>query len=171
MKQLQIEFIEWYPLPNFEGHYEINKNGDVRNKKNKKILKPVLANNGYYMVAICINYKVTNLTVHRLKALAFIPNPNNYPVVNHIDEDRLNNDLPNLEWCTYSHNNRESFINKAKLGKKRLHGQKFTVEEVLNIRQLQKSGVTMVQIAKDYKTKPDTIGNIVHRRTWNYEGL
>lgn len=171
MKQLQIEFTEWYPLPNFENHYEINKNGDVRNKKNKKMLKAVLANNGYYMVAICINYKVTNLTVHRLKALAFMPNPNNYRCVNHIDENRLNNDLSNLEWCTYKHNNRESFINKAKAGRKRISGQRFSIEDVLRIRQLQKSGITMVKIAKDYKTKPDTIGDIVHRRTWNYEGL
>ena len=170
MKQLQIDFSGWHPLPNFEKNYEINKRGDVRNVKNKRLLKHVLANNGYYMVAICINYKVTNLTVHRLLALAFMPNTNNHPVINHIDSNKLNNNLSNLEWCTYSHNNRESFINTNRGGKKRVFKQKFMIDDIIKIRELHKFSVNIHNIAEYYNTSYSTIYDIVKRKKWDYEG-
>nr|UVX77624.1 MAG: zinc-binding loop region of homing endonuclease [Bacteriophage sp.] len=59
----------------------------------------------YYGVSLRKDGKYYNKTIHRLVAEAFIPNPNNLPCVNHKDENRLNNNVENLEWCTYQHNN------------------------------------------------------------------
>lgn len=91
--------------------YEINKNGVIRNVKSKKIIKGYIEKNGYVRVRFenkCLN-GVVRTTVHRLVAEAFIPNPNNLPEVNHIDRDRANNHVNNLEWVTHSDNMKHSY--------------------------------------------------------------
>ena len=100
---------EWKPLEveGFEERYLINNYGEVKSLKSNKILEPFISNRGYYLIRLH-NYdlKITKLfTVHRLVALHFVPNPNNYPIVNHKDENKLNNKADNLEWCTYKYNN------------------------------------------------------------------
>ena len=75
---------------------------------------------GYPIIRLSKNSKLSTKLVHRLVAEAFIPNPNNYPVINHIDCKKTNNNVNNLEWCTQKHNVRESFKNglqKAPKGK------------------------------------------------------
>lgn len=67
---------------------------------NGKELVNSLSTKGYYHVGICGKGKVKTYRVHRLVALAFIPNPNNLPYVNHIDGNKQNNNVSNLEWCT-----------------------------------------------------------------------
>lgn len=59
---------------------------------------------GYLIVRLSVNGKTINLYVHRIVAICFLPNPNNYPVVNHKDNDRTNNAVSNLEWCTKEYN-------------------------------------------------------------------
>ena len=59
----------------------------------------------YYYVNLCKNNQQKACRVHRLIALTFIPNPNNLPCVNHLDCNKLNNNVSNLEWCTYKENN------------------------------------------------------------------
>lgn len=77
------------------------------------VLKPSLTgakNRKYYKVNVWDTEKSkgVNRYIHRLVAEAFIPNPNNYPVVNHKDGNKLNNVYTNLEWCSYSHNNQHA---------------------------------------------------------------
>lgn len=84
--------------------YSISTDGVVVNEKKKRILKPVLHNNGYYYIHVTIDGKRKNLSVHRLVAEAFIPNPDNLPCVNHINEDKTDNRVENLEWCTHKYN-------------------------------------------------------------------
>lgn len=87
-------------IPNFE-LYSISRDGVVNN--GRKDLKPYLNNSGY----LCIDLKQgvrTKHLIHRLVAQTYIDNPNNYPIVNHIDGNKLNNHVDNLEWCTNSHN-------------------------------------------------------------------
>lgn len=93
----------WKDVDGFD-KYEINENGEVRNKRTGKILKPYDRGNGYRSCRLYDTQGSHNCYVHRLVALAFVPNPNNYPEVNHIDEDKTNNCVSNLEWCTKSHN-------------------------------------------------------------------
>lgn len=69
-----------------------------------RALKQHLDRYGYLYVSFHVNGKTVNLKVHRIVAIMFIPNPNNYPQVNHIDNDRTNNVISNLEWCTNQYN-------------------------------------------------------------------
>jgi len=107
----------WKPVVGFEGLYEVSNRGRVRSvdrkilQKNGRtrtkvgvVLKQFITNKGYPYVMVNKDYKQHLKTVHRLVAQAFIPNPNNYPVVNHKDEDKTNNCVENLEWCTQSYN-------------------------------------------------------------------
>lgn len=72
---------------------------------NERILKAKIDRGGYQMVGLCSYGKHKNMLVHRLVACAFLPNPDNLPQVNHIDENKLNNNVSNLEWCTREYNN------------------------------------------------------------------
>jgi hypothetical protein len=83
--------------------YEISKTGKVRNIKTGKILHTY--NNRYDYVCLWKNNFKKNIYIHRLIAMLFIPNPKNYPCVDHIDNNKTNNDISNLRWCSYSQNN------------------------------------------------------------------
>ncbi len=84
--------------------YEVSNLGKVRNIKSGRVLKTSLNNNGYLRLFLCKNNKRKHLYLHRIIATAFIDNPDEKPCVNHIDENKLNNDLSNLEWCTAREN-------------------------------------------------------------------
>ena len=86
--------------------YLIDTNGNIYNKRTMKKLKD--RDNGRGYRAVCLyNYegKMVHKYVHRLVAETFIPNPNNLPEVNHIDENKANNSVDNLEWCDHKYNN------------------------------------------------------------------
>lgn len=90
----------WSESPN----YIICDNGDVFNSNTNRYLKGKIDNVGYRMYSLTVNGKKVYKYAHRLVAETFIPNPNNLPVVNHKDENRLNNNVNNLEWVTYKEN-------------------------------------------------------------------
>lgn len=104
----------WLPIKGYEGLYLVSDKGRVKTlherfsycRDNDNILSAQLCNNGYYMVALCKDGKVKRYSVHRLVATAFVPNPHpkKYKYVNHIDENKLNNNAENLEWCTMLQN-------------------------------------------------------------------
>lgn len=90
--------------------YYISKNGEILcvnyMKTNKcKLLKKQSTLEGYHFVQLSKNGKIFNKRINRLVAETFIPNPDNLPQVNHIDEDKTNNKVNNLEWCTAKYNN------------------------------------------------------------------
>lgn len=91
-------------IPGFN-NYMISSNGVVYRQTSTRLkpLKPVITRN-YYRVCLRDNDIQKNIYVHRLVAEAFIDNPNNLPCVNHKDENKLNNDVSNLEWCTPKYN-------------------------------------------------------------------
>lgn len=96
-------------IKNFED-YEIDEYGNVYRNKNK--LKPQVHNKGYLRVYLSKNGKVSKKYIHRLVAETFIPNPNNLPQVNHIDGNKKNNNVNNLEWVT----SKENIIHAFKTG-------------------------------------------------------
>lgn len=124
-KQSKIKDLEgeiWKPIQGWEGLYEISNKGRVKSleriieynktsssdivvkRTNKeKILKGLLRNN-YYHVQLHNNCKTQTWKIHRLVAIAFLQNPNNYPIINHKDENPHNNCVENLEWCDYKYN-------------------------------------------------------------------
>lgn len=95
----------WKDVPEYEGLYQVNQFGDVFSFHTNKKLKWSLSSDGYKRYIFYKNGKKKCVLAHKLVALAFIPNPENLPLVNHKDENKLNNKAENLEWCTYSYNN------------------------------------------------------------------
>lgn len=93
----------WKEIKEYEGLYKISNYGRVKNIKTGRILLPSF-NGEYKTIGLCKNKKRNYMVIHRLIAMAFIPNPNNLPYVNHKDENKLNNDINNLEWCTHTYN-------------------------------------------------------------------
>lgn len=108
----------WKSIPGYEGYYEVSNIGNVRSvtrtiiKSNGqpqtrigKIINQTLDQKGYKQLNLHKDGVCKKMKVHRLVAMAFLPNPNNYPIVNHKDENPSNNNVDNLEWCTYQYNN------------------------------------------------------------------
>lgn len=104
---------QWKNIPEYEGLYQVSNLGRVKSFRQSTkygcqkeyILKPTIANNGYAQVTLYANARRQKFLVHRLVAVAFVPNPSNLPQINHKDENRLNNSASNLEWCTAAYNN------------------------------------------------------------------
>ena len=97
----------WKDVIGYEGLYQISNLGRAKRfykNKSEKILKPIKGHLGYMFYSFCKETKNKTYRIHRLVALHFIPNPNNYPEVNHIDGDKENYSIENLEWCTRSQN-------------------------------------------------------------------
>lgn len=94
------------PKMEFFTKYSVSNLGKVRNDTNNHILSNTKHGGGYYAVCITDDYHhKKSIDIHRLVALAFIPNPDNLPQVNHKDEDKSHNWDTNLEWCTQKYNN------------------------------------------------------------------
>ncbi len=99
----------WKEIQGFEGLYSVSNRGRVMSLKTGRILSDRYDRYGYRVVTL----KKKPYTIHRLVALAFIPNPNKLPEVNHIDEKKDNNNVENLEWCSKSYNVRHSIHNQS----------------------------------------------------------
>lgn len=108
----------WKDIKNYEGLYQVSNMGRIKSLKriikykngrnqvyNSKILKPLSYKDKYLKIVLYKNKIGKTFAIHRLVAQAFIPNPYNYPVINHKDENKHNNKVDNLEWCTVKYNN------------------------------------------------------------------
>lgn len=94
--------MEWRDVPNYEGIYKVSSDGKVMSANG--IRKAEMSQTGYWRISLWNKGKEKHFFIHRLVAMAFIPNPNNYDLVNHIDGNKLNNNVENLEWCNLSQN-------------------------------------------------------------------
>ena len=128
----------WKDIQGYEGLYQVSNFGRVRSLgrpvynaikrgniwRKGKILKPIQTQStGYYCVSLVKNRHLKRMSIHRLVANAFIPNPQSLPQVNHKDENKANNRADNLEWCTSKYNNAYNNLNK-RIALKQVNGRR-----------------------------------------------
>lgn len=94
----------WKDIKGYEEKYQVSNLGRVKNKQRDFILKQTKDNNGYLKVALSKNKYIKHFRVHRLVAMSFLENENNYKYVNHINENKEDNRLENLEFCSSKYN-------------------------------------------------------------------
>lgn len=174
----------WKDIPGFEGHYQASTLGQVRSidrtvlrngkpmKLKGKVLKPSPTEKGYLYVNLSIESKPKPHKVHRLVALTFLPNPDDKPAINHVNNDRIDNSVQNLEWCTNQEN-----TNHAK-AQNRLAGgsspgeqhpmSKLTADTIRRIRKDFSAGHSGKYICEKYGVSPSHASRIKHGQSWGH---
>lgn len=164
----------FYEILEFSGFYKISKNGDVASMQrngtinDRRLIKPTIGTNGYMKVSFRCNGKRYTRNIHRLLAQTFIENKENLPCVNHIDGNKLNNSLLNLEWVSYSKNIQHAYDNGLTKAAKGESKSMLTNKDVLNIVKMKTNGGTLRAIAKEFGISASTVSGIVLGRTWSH---
>lgn len=165
---------DWRPIALVEGRYEVSDDGRVRHTKSGRELRHQNTGRGYVSVNMTIRRpdgsvskhgkrtKMLTRTVHRLMALAFIPNPNGVPEVNHIDGVKTNNVLSNLEWVTSRQNTLHSLANGRQTACTNPSKGKLSTEQVAAIRTEAAAGGKHKAIGDKYGVTESMVGRI-HR--------
>lgn len=156
----------------YEGKYKVSSDGLVLSVRTGKILKPIKMKSGYCYVHLCDGKCNTKLCkLHRVVAKAFIPNPNNLPQINHINGNKSDNRVENLEWCDAYHNMRHA-INSGimnTLGENN-PSAKLTYNNVKYIRNTYVRGSSVfgtTALAKQFGVSNVLISKIVRGELWN----
>lgn len=171
---------KWSKIDGFD-YYRISNHGKVKSlartikrsnntymRIKERILKTYINQNGYEIAVIQKGKKGKHLQVHRLIALAFIPNPKNKPFVNHINGIKTDNRLINLEWCTRSENEKHAHRIGLKSCAGENHSQSIlTRAQVLHIRS-RKGCESISNLAKSHGVSYSCIKGILSGRTWKH---
>jgi hypothetical protein len=145
----------WKPIKNYE-NYQVSNFGNVKslNFNKEKILKIRTLPTGYCRVNLCKNNNAIDFYIHRLVAEAFIKNMNDYQQVNHIDGNKLNNKMCNLEWCNQSENMLHSYkIGLNKIGENNSKS-KLSNNDVLEIKN---SSLSYIELSKNFNVSKSLI--------------
>lgn len=111
----------WKDIPWYEWYYSISSFWDVYSYKSDRVIKQFLSAKKYKIVQLCKDAKCNTKFIHRLVAMAHIRNPIDWEEINHINSDRCDNSVNNLEWCTHKENIRHSFKSWSRSHKGRLN--------------------------------------------------
>lgn len=159
-------------LPNCLNTYMITENAEVYSILTEMRLKPYVGNNGYYRVNLAggDRHHYKTMSLHRLMGFAFIPNPNKYPIINHLNGNRLDLSLSNLEWTTYSGNNLHAIhiLNKRQYvpEPENCNLTTHTPEEVRMVCELLEKGYSPRQIDNKYHVGYWFIIALIRGNTW-----
>lgn len=164
----------WKDVINYEGIYNVSNFSRIkrimsRKHPTNKLMKFYICPEGYNKVCLTNNGDQITFTVHRLVAEAFIENPDDKPYVNHIDGDKLNNKVENLEWCTQKENIDHAWrtgLAKAKKGEQ-CYQSRLTEQDVLKIREIGRSK-TLNELSLIYGVNNATISKIILRQRWKH---
>lgn len=148
-------------------NYQISDNGIVINKKGKK-RKTYITSYGYEHIQLHKNGKRKTFRIHRLVAEHFIPNYDNKTEVNHIDGNKLNNNVKNLEWCTRSENQLHAYkIGLQKLGEEH-YNSKLKKKDIIEIRDMLDKGISHFDISKHFNVSKSLITKINNNKIWKH---
>ena len=172
----------WKDIPGYEGLYQVSSLGRVKGLKRtiynslkgdylleERLLKSGYNKNGYESYVLSNSKSKKRMNIHRLVALAFIPNPDDKPCVNHINGIKSDSSIGNLEWCTYSENTKHAFktgLMSMTKGEE-CSWSKLTEDDVRYIRE-NKGIISYSKLSKKYKISTTTISKIINRKSWNH---
>lgn len=172
----------WKDVVGYEGYYQVNDCGLIKSlerivnyKENhsglrkERILKTNITKAGYVHATICIDKMNKTVKAHRLVAIAFIPNPENKPFVNHINGIKHDNRVNNLEWCTAKENTIHAFKTKLNSGVKgeKSHLSKLKKEDIIKIRLMYKEGLySQSKLGIKFNVTQSQIYRIVNYVNW-----
>lgn len=147
--------------------YEVSNHGELRGVKTGKIRKKNITDVGYYCVVVSLGSRESKkmLKIHRAVAETFLRNPENYPFVNHIDGDKLNNTIDNLEWCTHEQNMKhakETGLLIHNIGEQNAQAKLY--EE--DVRYIRNSRRGTKELAKMFSVNKNTVWEIKTNRAW-----
>lgn len=159
----------WRDVVGWEELYSISNLGNVWSKRNSKILKLTENRDGYLKAYLCSPHLKKRYFVHRLVASAFIINPKNKETVNHINGNKKDNNILNLEWSSRSENCQHAYDTGLQQKIKINRNRKLNEIQVLEIRRLYKdTDLSYVQIAKLFSVGKSIIGCICRRKIWKH---
>ena len=158
---------EWRDVIGYEGAYQVSNKGRVRSFYRNKIhiMTPTVSIFGYARVMLSKGGDNITVAVHRLVAKAFIPNPDNKPQVNHVDSNRLNNCVENLEWVTTKENVSHSF----KFGFRKVGCEHFNSKlGIADVKYIRKNpdGLLYRELAEKFNVSISTVGKIITGKTY-----
>ena len=175
----EYEDEEWKDVSGYEGFYKVSNLGNIKSVDRKierstsvmelkgKAMSRYIGNTGYPMVSLCINGESKRYSVHRIVAKAFLSNPLNKAYVNHIDGNKQNSNLENLEWSTPTENSIHAHEHGlANVGKGEKHrSAKLTVDKVKYIRE---SSKTVRELSSMFNVSKQAIRDVKMKRSWKH---
>ena len=177
MNNYNIVGEEWKEINGYDGLYLVSDHGRFKSFHQKEYKhKPAdffiwghINEKGYKVISLTKDNKAKEYRAHRLIAEAFVPNPKIKPEVNHIDGNKINNRVDNLEWVTGKENIRHAYEAglSNNFGSKH-HFAKLTEEDVIKIRNMYLNGVSSPKIASIYDMNKRTIMRLINRKTWKH---
>lgn len=166
------------PVVGYEDRYSVTYDGRVYSLKKGIWLKPANTPEGYPAVNLRKNGTARTWRVGRLVAIAWIPNPNQLPVINHIDGDKENSSASNLEWCTQSHNALHAYATglrgpasvtlRTAIQKIGLSNRRFTTEQIEEMRSMHAAGVPQRSIGEHFGAHQSAISRILNDRSYQF---
>ena len=168
-KKIETKYKDWKPIVGYENKYLISNTGEVYSIKSNKQLKKEIRR-GYYSIQLYKDKVYKHFSIHRLVAIHFINNPKGLLYVNHKDENKLNNHILNLEWCTASYNTNYGTSIARSTEKKEISINQFDKHNkfIANYKSFmeaeRKTNIPNGNIVKCCKGKRKTAGNYI----WKY---
>jgi hypothetical protein len=158
----------WLSMKGWEDLYEVSNFGNVKSLRKNIILKKSVDKDGYLIIHLRNGLLSKNYKIHRLVAEVFIPNPFKKKTVNHIDLNKKNNNVNNLEWTTHLENNNHAIDNGVLNHNGEFNGRaklsECEVKEIIKLKGLK----TQKEIAQMYNVSKSLVGCIINRKNWKH---